>query len=107
MTRVTWNRTISMMTIATLFTVGVASSASAQNAVVTGRVMSDRGQPLYGFLHGFFRLRVQGRGGFVEDEHGRVLVQCPGNRQPLALAAGELHGVVAEHGVYALRQFLE
>ena len=48
MTRVTWNRTISMMAIATLFTVGVASSASAQNAVVTGRVMSDRGQPLYG-----------------------------------------------------------
>ena len=63
--------------------------------------LHQRGQ---GLLHQPFGVGVQGRGGFVKNENRRVFVHRAGNRQALALAAGKLHGVVADHGVDALRQ---
>ena len=51
----------------------------------------DGGAPAHqlaqGFLHQPFRFVVQRRGGFIQDEDGRVLVNGAGNRQSLALAA--------------------
>jgi len=48
MMRLTSLRSISTWVIAAILSFGAASPIPAQNAVVTGRVMSDRGQPLYG-----------------------------------------------------------
>ena len=86
MTRVTRSRTISMLAIATLLTVGVASSASAQNAVVTGRVMSDRGQPLYGANVYITELNIS----VATNEAGTYTINVPAARvsgQTVALRA--------------------
>ena len=40
-----------------------------------------------------FRQRVQGRRGLVENQNGTVLVEGPGQHQPLGLAAGEENAV--------------
>ena len=54
------------------------------------------------------RLRqgVQGGGGLVQDQKGRVLVEGPGEAQPLSLPAGEVHAVLlhllGEAGVQSL-----
>ena len=61
-------------------------------------------QHFEGVLHRAFAFAVQRRSGFVEDQHRGVLVDRAGDGQALALAAGELAGVVAEHGLQALRQ---
>ncbi len=53
------------------------------------------------------RLAVERRGGLVEDQDRRVLVDRAGDRQPLALAARQLAAVVADRGVDALRQRLD
>ena len=59
---------------------------------------------LQGILDQTFRLVVQCRGGFIEDEDRRIFVNGAGNRQSLALATGQLVGVVSQHRVHALRQ---
>ena len=50
---------------------------------------------------------VERRGGLIEDEDFRVLENGPGEGQPLALAAGELHAVAAEQRVVAVGQALD
>ena len=47
---------------------------------------------------------IQGGGGFVEDEHRRVLQQYPGDGYALFLAAGELQPALAYLGIQPLRQ---
>ena len=55
-------------------------------------------------LHRALALVVQRRGGLVEDQHRRVLVDRTRDRQALALAARQLAAVVADHAVQALWQ---
>ena len=47
-------------------------------------------QPLELHLHGAAQLEVQGRQGFVQQQHFRPLYHRPGNRNPLLLAARKL-----------------
>ena len=44
-------------------------------------------EPLQGLLHRPLGLGVQRRGGLVQDQYRRVLVQCTGDGQALALSA--------------------
>ena len=46
-------------------------------------------------------LRIERRGGLVEDQDRRVLQDHPGDGDPLALAAGELDAALADVGVVA------
>ena len=46
-------------------------------------------------------------GGLIQDQQRRVLQQCPGNGQALALAAGEQHAVFTHVGIEALRQAVD
>ena len=55
-----------------------------------------------GRLHLAFGFRVQGRGRLVEQQDGGVLERRPGDGQALALAAGKLDALFADHGVVAL-----
>ena len=48
--------------------------------------------------------RIHGRGGFVQQQHGRIAQNRPGERNPLALAAGKLQPALADEGVVAVRQ---
>ena len=48
--------------------------------------------------------RVDGRGGVVEDEHGRVGEDRAGDRDPLPLAAREREAALAEHRLVAVGQ---
>ena len=55
-------------------------------------VGDDDGGPVFGqivqsSLHCFFCLGIQGGGGFIEDNHGRILEEYPGNGDSLFLAA--------------------
>ena len=59
-------------------------------------------QALQGFLHQAFALRVEGGGGFVQDEDGRVLQDGAGDADALALPAGQASAAVAYHRVVAL-----
>ena len=43
-----------------------------------------------------FRFRVQGAGGFIHNDNGRILGQHPGDFQPLALAAGKILAALGE-----------
>ena len=61
-------------------------------------------QALQGLLHQAFRFGVQGGGGLVQNQNRRIFVQRTGNGQALALAAGQLAGVVPQRGVNALGQ---
>ena len=45
---------------------------------------------------------VEGCGGFVEDEDGRIAEHCAGDAEPLALTAGELYAAVTDIGLVAL-----
>ncbi len=58
-------------------------------------------------LHEALGLRVEGRGGLVENQHWRILEDGAGDRQPLALAAGEPHAAVPDLGVVAERQLAD
>ena len=49
-------------------------------------------------------LRVEVGGGLVEDHHGRILEQDPGDGQPLLLPAGQPVAPLADDGVVALGQ---
>ncbi len=46
-------------------------------------------------------------GGVVEQHDPRVGEQCPGQRDPLPLAAGQGQAALADHGVVAVRQRLD
>src|SRR6266516_2934510 len=47
---------------------------------------------------------VDDRGCVVEDQDARVDGDCPGDREPLALSAGQRDPALADHRVVALRQ---
>ena len=63
-------------------------------------------QPVQRLLHRALGFAVQRRGGLVEDQDRRVLVDRARDRQALALAARQLAAVVADERVQALRQRL-
>ena len=48
--------------------------------------------------------RIDGAGGLVEDEDRGILQEGAGERDALALAAGETHAALADLGLVALRQ---
>jgi hypothetical protein len=70
------------------------------------RGAADGGQFQLG-LDGFFRLRIEGRSGLVEDQYRRVLEQRSGDGDPLFLAAGKLEAPLTDAGFIALRQALD
>ena len=59
-------------------------------------------QTFESILYQSLALRVEGRGGFVEDEDGRVLQDGTGNADALALSAAEASAAVADVRVEAL-----
>ena len=59
---------------------------------------------LHSAMKDFSPFGIEHRGGFVQHQDRRVLQQGAGQRDALALAAGEPDALVADHGVIALRQ---
>ena len=57
-----------------------------------------------GGLHHALGLGVERRGGLVQDQHRGVAVERAGDRQALALAAGQAGAFLAQHLVITLRQ---
>lgn len=57
-----------------------------------------------GFLHEHFVFRIEGRGGFVQQNDRRIFEQGAGDGNALALAARQGAAVFAENGFVALRQ---
>ena len=57
-----------------------------------------------GLLDVHFGFVVQGAGGLVQDQDGRVLQEHPGNGDPLPLAPGQLYPPFAHVGIIALFQ---
>ena len=55
-------------------------------------------------LHHTFTLRIQGAGGFVQQQYRRVLQNGPRNRDALALPAGQAYTPFAQEGVVAFGQ---
>mmetsp|Transcript_15524 Transcript_15524/g.39457 ORF Transcript_15524/g.39457 Transcript_15524/m.39457 type:complete len:276 (+) Transcript_15524:40-867(+) len=53
-------------------------------------------------LDGGLALRVQGAGGLVQQHHLGLADEHPGEGEPLALAAAQLHAALAHHGAVAL-----
>ena len=64
-------------------------------------------QPVDRFLHQPLRLRVERGRGFVENEDRRIGEQRAGDRQPLALPAGEPRAALAEHGGIAVGELAD
>lgn len=62
-------------------------------------------EPFERFLHEAFAFGVECRGGFVEDEDGRILEDGAGDGDALALSAGEAAAAVAHLGVVAFLAF--
>ena len=58
-------------------------------------------------LHQPFIFRIQRAGGFVQQQKRRVAQDGTGNRQALALAAGQSHAALAHQGIEALRQLFQ
>ena len=58
-----------------------------------------------GLDHGF-GLGVERTGGLIENENARLGQQSAGDREPLALAAGELDAALADDGVVGIREAL-
>ena len=69
-----------------------------------GAVLHQVGQRL---LHQHFRFGVEMRGGFVQNQDGRVLEQGAGDGDALPLAAAQPHAAVADHRLVAFRQALD
>ncbi len=65
------------------------------------------GDALQRALDGRLGLVVHGTGGLVQHQDRRVLEQRPGQREALALAAGEAHAALAHRGVEPLGQRLD
>ena len=81
--------------------IGLADGAEAVSndkdcAVVHGAIE--------GFLHQRFGFRIQGGGGFVEDQDARVKVEGTGDRDALPLSARQVHPAFTDPGVIALRE---
>ena len=68
------------------------------------KVVRPCSQVFQGLLHQMFAFVVQGGGGFIQNQDGRVLQEHPGNGNALLLAAGELHAPFAHVGVVAFVQ---
>src|SRR5207253_2539244 len=64
-----------------------------------GPAAPQRAQPV---LDGGLALRVEAGRGLVEDQDARISEDRPRNRDPLALAAGELHAPLTHDGVVTL-----
>ena len=64
-------------------------------------------QPRQGLLDRLLRFGIERRGRLVEQDDRRAAQERPGDRQPLALAAGELQPALADDGVEALRHALD
>ena len=58
------------------------------------------------FHHRLFGEIVQRAGGFIQNQHLRVVVERAGNADALALPAREAHAALAHGGGVALRQSL-
>lgn len=63
-------------------------------------------QLVEGILHEFFALRIECRGGLVEDQYLGVLQYGACDRKPLALASREFDAPVADVGLVAFGGFL-
>jgi hypothetical protein len=61
-------------------------------------------QPIERVLKQRFALRIQMRGGFIEDEKRRVFEACPRDGEPLLLPAAESRALLSDRCVIALRQ---
>jgi hypothetical protein len=61
-------------------------------------------EALDGLLDQYLALRIQGAGGFVENQNLRIPQDGPGNGDPLALAAGQLGAPLADDRIVAVGQ---
>ena len=59
---------------------------------------------MQGLLNQTLIFGVQSAGGLIEQEHGRIAHQGPGNSQPLLLTTRKGLGPFTDGGVIALRQ---
>ena len=84
--------------------VGVDDGGEAVGDHDHGAAMADARQ---GALDGGLGLVVHGAGGLVQHQDRRVLEQRPGQREALALAAGEAHAALAHRGIEPLGQRLD
>ena len=57
--------------------------------------------------HRLFGEVIQRAGGFVQNQHLRVVIQRSGNADALALPARETHAALAHGGLVLLRQFAD
>ena len=60
------------------------------------------GEGVQGMLDDHFAFVVQGRGGFVQNQDGRVFQENAGDGDPLFLSAGKLYAPLAHVGLKAL-----
>ena len=81
--------------------VGVADGREAVGDDEAGAL---RHEPVERLLDEPLGLRVHARGGFVEDEDGRVFEQRAGDGNALLFADAELYPALADDGAEALRQ---
>src|SRR5229473_5290407 len=58
------------------------------------------------FLYERLGLRIQARSGFVQYENSRIGENSAGDRNALALSAGQLHAAFADDGIVLLRKIL-
>src|SRR3989449_7459214 len=79
--------------------VGAANGRKAMGDDERGPAAPQRAQPV---LDGGLALRVEAGRGLVEDQDARIGEDRPRNRDPLALAAGELHAPFTHDGVVTL-----
>ena len=57
-------------------------------------------------LHQHFRFRIEFGGRLIQNQNGRILQQRPGDGDSLALPSREPLAAFADHGLVALRHFL-
>ena len=61
-------------------------------------------EPVNRFHHGGLRFAVQGGGGLVQKQDVRVVIEGPGNADPLPLAPGDPDAPFTDHGVQPVFQ---
>src|SRR6202034_246322 len=64
-------------------------------------------EPLERLLHQQLRFRVERARGLVEEEDGRILENCAGESDALALAARQPRAALAEERVVTLRELAQ
>ena len=84
--------------------VGVADRGQA---VSDDEARAALAQRVHRLLDQQLRAGVHAAGGLIEDEHGRVGHEGPRDREQLALAGGDVRGVLLQNRVVALRQGLD